>query len=114
MVTAWIVRVRPDLIYGGIDGKRTASLASVGQAALGGMAVAASIAVFLAPFASGYADGLEHVAGVLNFEQRAVAGLPAPFPDYELPALAEAEPAGAGQGQGETTGEAAGEPASVS
>lgn len=94
MVTAWIVRVRPDLIYGGIDGQRAPSLAGAGQAVLGGLAVAASVAVFLAPFASGYGDGLEHVAGQLDFEEFALPGLPAPFPDYELPAIAAGDAEG--------------------
>jgi hypothetical protein len=40
--------------------------------------------VFLAPFASEYADGLEWVGGRLGFLREGPPSLPVPIPDYRL------------------------------
>ena len=55
-----------------------------GQVALGGVGIAIAVAVFLAPFASEHADGLEWVGGKLGFMGEASPVLVAPIPDYQL------------------------------
>ena len=97
MVVAWIARVRPDLLYGANTVHRPA--AHIGRTILAGLAVAASVAVFLAPLASQAEDGLEAVGeeSRIGFNTQAVS-FPAPFPDYEMPASAEVATEGAGQG----------------
>lgn len=49
------------------------------------LSVAGIIAAFLAPFASGSPDGLEHTAERLGFAGRATAEWNTPFADYGLP-----------------------------
>lgn len=97
MVVSWIVRVRPDLIYGETD--EPLHNHPWGRVVGAGLAVGLSIAVFAAPWASELSDGLEKVVNekliVQDFGlvEREVAF--APFPDYGLPT----PPAnGAGQG----------------
>jgi hypothetical protein len=56
-----------------------------------GLVVAFGLAVFAAPFASSWPDGLEHVAEKLGFAERSSAAvLPSPFSDYTLPWIASA------------------------
>jgi len=100
LVVSWIVAVRPDLIYQPL--RQPGQVARVSQAMLGGLAVAASVVLFLAPLASGESDGLERVGEELGFVEHATAGAPAPFPDYELTkregeTVAGADVAGEGQ-----------------
>ena len=52
--------------------------------AAGGLGVALAVAVFLAPFASEYDDGLEWVGGKLGFLKEGTPVLAAPIPDYQL------------------------------
>jgi cobalt/nickel transport system permease protein len=83
LVLAAVARTRPDLLAG--DPAPAAGRLFVIQ----GLLVAAGLAVFLSPFASAWPDGLEWVAGRLGFEGKAAApALPAPMPDYSVPALA--------------------------
>jgi cobalt/nickel transport system permease protein len=79
-------RARPDVIgdaVGPDSGLR-------GGGILGyGLLAASGLAVFLAPFASPWPDGLESVAARLGFEHAASAPvIPAPAPDYRVPGLA--------------------------
>jgi len=77
-------QVRPDVITGRVSAPRRAATLGWGIA---GLAVLAA----LAPLASSAPDGLERVAETLGFHTRAEdALLPAPAPDYSLPALGEA------------------------
>jgi hypothetical protein len=57
---------------------------------LGGVVVSLGLALFVAPFACGWPDGLEKVAQALGFEHRAAEtpALEAPLPDYGVPGLA--------------------------
>lgn len=60
------------------------------QVAFGGLAVACVVAIFLAPFASSYKDGLEYVGAELNLiNEDAPALLAAPIADYAMPGLTE-------------------------
>ena len=83
LVTQWLVRVRPDLIYqpNAAEGR----LARAGRVVAAGLAVAVAVAVFLAPWASSFEDGLERVAIRLGFDDRATSAAWSPFPDYEWP-----------------------------
>lgn len=54
------------------------------EAILAGLVVALAMAVFLAPFASEFPDGLEFVGGRLGFLRESPTVMPAPIPDYEL------------------------------
>jgi cobalt/nickel transport protein len=61
---------------------------------IAGLLVALAVAGLLAPWASSAPDGLERVAERLRFADRAaVHPVPAPMPDYRMPAVAGA-PAG--------------------
>jgi hypothetical protein len=83
MVLRFILLMRPGMVHeAGPDG--TSSVGRLGRAALGGLGIALAVAVFLAPFASDYDDGLEWVGGKLGFLKEGVAVLSAPIPDYQL------------------------------
>jgi len=51
-----------------------------------GLIVSLGLAIFVSPFASSWADGLESVAGKLGFEHRALEQS-APLADYAMPAV---------------------------
>jgi cobalt/nickel transport system permease protein len=80
-----IARTRPDLVSGADTNfapSRTRGLIGFG------LIVSLGLAVFVAPFACPWPDGLEAVAGKLGFEHAASkALLPAPVPDYAMPGL---------------------------
>jgi cobalt/nickel transport system permease protein len=83
-VLRFLLLKRPDLF----ENSRSAesSLKSRwGQVLVGGLAIAVAVAVFLAPFASEHADGLEWVGGKLGFLKEETAVFAAPIPDYQLP-----------------------------
>jgi cobalt/nickel transport system permease protein len=50
-----------------------------------GLVMSAGLAVFVAPFACPWPDGLESVAHRLGFSQNAASAAAAPFGDYQLP-----------------------------
>jgi cobalt/nickel transport system permease protein len=80
-----ILRVRPELISESHDPAR-----SEGWAAFAGygLLVTLGLALFVAPFACAWPDGLEAVAARLGFDQKATAGLiVAPAAGYRLPGL---------------------------
>ncbi|MCU0726219.1 MAG: PDGLE domain-containing protein [Planctomycetes bacterium] len=85
LVLAAVMKARPDLLTGGEEAPpaRAAGLVPIG------LCVAAALALFVAPFACGWPDGLEHVAERLGFAMRAaeITALPAPLPDYAIPGL---------------------------
>jgi len=91
LITGLVVRYllvrRPDLFEISDDPDAGVSVAGLwGQTLLGGLAVALAIAVFLAPFASQYPDGLEFVGDRLRFlpESPPPPIILAPIPDYQL------------------------------
>jgi cobalt/nickel transport system permease protein len=93
LVLRFVLLTRPDLVYQAelIDTKDLPADARArglrwGQTAAAGLAIALGVAVFLAPFASEYDDGLEYVGARLGFlKEEAPALVRAPIPDYKLP-----------------------------
>lgn len=114
LITALVVlavqRTRPELLapagrgaFGGNAGGGTdasAGLPGAGgdggrrggfgrEALVYGLLVSAGIAVFVAPWAAPWPDGLERVAETLGFANRATEPpLPSPAPDYAVPGIA--------------------------
>ena len=80
-----VYRARPDLI--------TETAPSVGRQQLGeltgyGLLITFGIAVFVAPFACSWPDGLDSVAEKFGFTHKMAAPwLPAPAPDYQMPGI---------------------------
>ena len=93
LVLKFVLQTRPDLIYDSdvsdrLPGSSQGRLAQAFQIAAAGLAVSLTIGIFLAPFASGYPDGLEFVGERLGFlKGEAPAGLPVLIPEYEFPGL---------------------------
>ena len=91
MVVRFILLTRPDLID---DASKpgTSTGSRWGGVALAGLGISLAVAIFVAPFASEYPDGLEFVGGEkVKFlpagGPEAAPRLPAPIPDYEMPGL---------------------------
>jgi cobalt/nickel transport system permease protein len=84
LVLRFLLLVRPDLIEDD-ESRVSSSMQRWGQVAAGGLGVALAVAVFLAPVASEYDDGLEWVGGKLGFLKAEKPVLTAPIPDYQLP-----------------------------
>lgn len=85
LVVAALAALRPELAAG-----RDAALPAAGgrELALHGLLVALGLALFVAPFASGWPDGLERLAERLGVAPHAAAAaLPAPLAGYSLPGL---------------------------
>jgi hypothetical protein len=89
LVVAAVARVRPELLE-----ERTARDVPMGYVGLAvqGMLISLGLAVFVAPFACGWPDGLERVARALGFESRVAeqAFVPSPLPDYAVPGVRSA------------------------
>lgn len=81
MVYYAVVRTRPD-----IAAKTPAT--SLGGFVGYGLLVALGVALFAAPFACPWPDGLEAVAAKLGFEHRAAEAAPAWLSDYRFPGVA--------------------------
>ena len=88
MVVRFVLLRRPDLLEGGgAHPEATDRVGRWGQTMAAGLAIALGVAVFLAPFASEFPDGLEYVGQSLGFlpeEAAAAPPLPSPMADYEL------------------------------
>jgi cobalt/nickel transport system permease protein len=82
-VLRFLLLARPDIIYESRPA-RVSAIGRLGRAGLGGLAIALAVAVFLAPFASEYDDGLEWVGGKLGFFKEGEPVMAAPIPDYHL------------------------------
>lgn len=83
LVVAAVGQLRPELI---LEGEPVAAVPRRTGVAVQGMLVALGLVVFVAPWACGWPDGLEAVAGRLGFEEHAAAPiLGAPWPDYAVP-----------------------------
>ncbi|MBL8826226.1 MAG: cobalt transporter CbiM [Planctomycetaceae bacterium] len=87
LAIAWLVRVRPELIYGGSFTQSTPT--TRGYVTAAGLTIALAIAIFAAPLASELEDGLESVAVQMQFADRAVANDLAPLTDYQLCGVSE-------------------------
>ena len=87
LVVAAVARARPELL----DLGNERSQGGYGDLLVPGMLAALGMAIFVAPFACGWPDGLEKVAGALGFENRAAEPLvSAPLPDYAVPGMSSA------------------------
>lgn len=86
LVVAAVARARPELLAA------QESPAPSRHAALTvyGLLVSLGLVIFVAPFASGWPDGLERVAAMLGFGRKAVPVLAAPLPDYMIPGFKSA------------------------
>jgi len=89
LVVAAIARTRLELL----DERATAGAGHrTLETAAYGLVVSLGLALFVAPFASGWPDGLERAAAALGFEHRAAAEplLASPLPDYAAPGIGSA------------------------
>jgi len=86
LVVAALYRARPELLP---DRLPSRPQPRYGELAAYGLLVAIGLAVFVAPFACGWPDGLEKVAVALGFESRAAMKplVPSPLPDYAVPGV---------------------------
>lgn len=88
-----LARLRPELLARPAAAATTpAAGGGRGNLIASGLLVALGLAIFVAPFACPWPDGLEHVAENIGFAPRAVAepALPAPLPDYAMPGFRSA------------------------
>ena len=85
LVISAIARLRPELLAGRDAPPPTRYADLLVQ----GLLVSLGLAVFVAPFASAWPDGLEKVASALGFERRAAEQPPisSPFSDYAIPGM---------------------------
>jgi cobalt/nickel transport system permease protein len=87
LVVLAVLRTRPALIASIGPESETPR----GSAFRYGLIAAVGLAVFLAPFASPWPDGLERVAAKIGFEHKAEESpIPPAMPDYHLPAIKSA------------------------
>ncbi len=86
LVVAAVLRVRPDLFDLEAEHARAPR---GGDIVVYGLLVSLGLAVFVAPFASSWPDGLEKVAEKLGFQVHAAQTpfIDAPLPDYDIPGL---------------------------
>jgi cobalt/nickel transport system permease protein len=86
LVVAAVARVRPELLQERLQPNFQPQYREL---AAYGLLVCLGLVIFVAPFASGWPDGLEKAAAVLGFEQKA-AKIPMPhaqLPDYAVPGM---------------------------
>ncbi len=85
LVILAIARLRADLLDDTTPAVATPVTAFVGFS----LVAALGLAIFVAPFACPWPDGLEKVAGTIGFEHHAIEKplLPAPIPDYTMPGI---------------------------
>jgi cobalt/nickel transport system permease protein len=88
LIVAAVARARPELVAPVPAPGREAR---VRELPAYGLLVSLGLVVFVAPFASGWPDGLEKVAAALGFASRAANPVvAAPLPDYSLPGFGSA------------------------
>jgi len=75
---------RPDLIA---ETTPTGRPQRLGELVGYGLLITLGIAVFVAPFACSWPDGLDSVAEKFGFSHKTMAVLPAPAPDYQIPGI---------------------------
>jgi cobalt/nickel transport system permease protein len=80
-----ISRARPDLV---IESMQTAAPERLGELVRYSLLITLGIAIFIAPFACSWPDGLDSVAERFGISHGvATAILPAPAPDYQIPGV---------------------------
>jgi len=85
LVLLAVERARPDLISRTAD---TSQPKRAGELLGFGLLAALGIAVFVAPFACSWPDGLDSVAAKFGFSHKTLQPLlPAPAPDYQMPGI---------------------------
>ena len=92
MVVRFLLLTRPDLLDPS-EALGASTAARWGRVALAGLGISMAVAIFLAPIASEYPDGMEYVGGrKVKFlpPEGSEAGpkFPSPIPDYSMPGLA--------------------------
>ncbi len=89
LVIVAIARTRPELLQS--QATEPAS-ARYGSFLVFGLLISIGLALFVAPFACSWPDGLDKVSHILGFENRAATHsiLASPIPDYHLPGIASA------------------------
>ena len=83
-VLRFLLAMRPDLVEPAGTADSSVARRWI-QLLIGGVGIAIAVSVFLAPFASEHADGLEWVGGKLGFLKEESPVFAAPIPDYQLP-----------------------------
>ena len=82
LVTMAVLRARPELVAGARENGTAAGWGFVGY----GLLVSLGLAVFVAPFACPWPDGLDALAKRFGFDGRAASpAIGAPFADYRVP-----------------------------
>ncbi len=79
-----VYRARPDLIS---ETTQTGQPQRLRELVCLGLLITLGVAVFVAPFACSWPDGLDSVAERLGFSHRTASLLPAPAPDYQMPGI---------------------------
>ena len=89
LVLVALTKLRPELLDAGSPGSAAAAGTGWKDVLIHGSLLTIALALFVAPFASGWPDGLETVAAALGFDTRAlsVPVLPAPVADYRVPGI---------------------------
>ncbi|MFH0907630.1 MAG: energy-coupling factor ABC transporter permease [bacterium] len=84
LVVASVARTRPELM---LERQESEARPEYGALLGQGLLVSLGLAAFVAPFACGWPDGLEKVAGALGFEHKAATEpmFASPLPDYAVP-----------------------------
>jgi cobalt/nickel transport system permease protein len=101
LVITAIARVRPELVESRRGGTHPAvagerwprSERDWGELVVYGTLIALGLALFVAPFACPWPDGLDKVAQAFGFAERAASrhgGMPVPLPDYRIPGIGSA------------------------
>lgn len=87
LIVSVVLRTRPQLVAGARECGAAANLGFIGY----GLLLALGLAIFVAPFACHWPDGLETVAKTLGFADRTVAPvLTGPLAEYRLPFIGSA------------------------
>lgn len=87
LVVAGVARSRPELLEAADRSGPATRAAHARDALVYGLLLCAGLALFVAPFASGWPDGLEKVASRLGFEHRATTTIETPLSDYGVAGL---------------------------
>jgi cobalt/nickel transport system permease protein len=89
LVIVAILRARPELLEQTTGHTTTLSY---GPVLVFGLLISFGLALFVAPFACPWPDGLDKVAQTLGFEHRAASAplIPSPMADYQLPGVSSA------------------------
>ena len=84
LVVLAVCRARPDLIT---ETAQTGQPQRLGELVRYGLLVTLGVAVFVAPFACSWPDGLDSVADKFGFSHKMSPLLPAPAPNYLVPGI---------------------------